>query len=179
MPCSPLTAPPRDNRGREDLPQQAGALRRVGLEHGQVDVAVAGVAGAQDQPAPAAGDLSHLGQEPGHGRARHDRVHDVVGPGALGSPERPLPRLDQAAGGRGGGPGPGGPRDRVIGGVGPIPGRPLTCSPPAGTPSPDASTASTPSTCWRVTPYLTARIPPAFVAMVPPRLALISPGKTG
>src|SRR6266704_1751752 len=48
----------------------------------------------------------------------------------------------------------------------------LRCFPPARSTSPEASTASTPSTWWRVTPYLTARIPPAFVAMVPPMLAL-------
>ena len=40
--------------------------------------------------------------DPKNTRARHDRVHDVVGPGALGGPERPLPRLDEAARGRGG-----------------------------------------------------------------------------
>ena len=55
----------------------------------------------------------------------------------------------------------------------------LTIFPPVRSTSPDASTASRPSTWWRVTPYLTARIPPALVAMVPPRLALISPGYTG
>ena len=45
--------------------------------------------------------------------------------------------------------------------------------------SPVASTASSPSTWCRVTPYFTARMPPAFVATLPPRLALYSPGNTG
>ena len=45
--------------------------------------------------------------------------------------------------------------------------------------SPSASTASRPSTWWRVTPYFTARIPPAFVATLPPSDALFSPGHTG
>ena len=45
--------------------------------------------------------------------------------------------------------------------------------------SPVPSTASTPSTWWRVTPYFTARIPPALVATLPPRLAEYSPGNTG
>ena len=39
--------------------------------------------------------------------------------------------------------------------------------------SPVPSTASRPSTWWRVTPYFTARMPPALVATLPPRLALV------
>ncbi len=45
--------------------------------------------------------------------------------------------------------------------------------------SPPGSTASRPSTWWRVTPYFTARMPPALVATLPPRLAEFSPGNTG
>src|SRR5437879_8851438 len=45
--------------------------------------------------------------------------------------------------------------------------------------SPVPSTASTPSTWWRVTPYFTARMPPALVATLPPSDALFSPGNTG
>jgi hypothetical protein len=44
--------------------------------------------------------------------------------------------------------------------------------------SPVGSAACSPSTLWRVTPYLTARMPPALVPTLPPTLALSSPGKT-
>jgi hypothetical protein len=55
----------------------------------------------------------------------------------------------------------------------------FTTLPPQRITSPEASTASTPSTWWRVTPYFTARMPPALVPTFPPRLALYSPGNTG
>lgn len=50
--------------------------------------------------------------------------------------------------------------------------------PPVRMISPVGSTASSPTTWCRVTPYLTARIPPAFVPTLPPTLALSSPGWT-
>ena len=55
----------------------------------------------------------------------------------------------------------------------------FTNLPPARITSPVPSTASMPSTWWRVTPYFTARMPPALVATLPPRLADCSPGNTG
>ena len=55
----------------------------------------------------------------------------------------------------------------------------FTNLPPVRITSPLASTASRPSTWWRVTPYLMARIPPALVATLPPSDALDSPGNTG
>ena len=55
----------------------------------------------------------------------------------------------------------------------------FTNLPPVRMTSPVGSTASSPSTWWRVTPYFTARMPPALVATLPPRLALFSPGNTG
>ena len=102
MPCSPLMAPPRSSPASEHVAQDVAAHVRVGLEHRQVDVAVAGVAAARDPRARGPGDLGHLGQVLGDRRPGHHHVEDVVGVVGLGHPERLLPGVDEGGAGGGG-----------------------------------------------------------------------------
>ena len=79
--------------GGEQLEHQL--LRtRILLEHGEVHVAVTGVAAAGDPCAVASPMLATAAMNSGIG-AGHDDVDDVVGAVRLGDPERLLARVDQ------------------------------------------------------------------------------------
>ena len=82
-------------RRPEDLPGDRLALRHVGLEHGQVHVAVAHVPAAQDEGSVLGRQLGHPGQVVGDGGPGDDGVEDVVRAGGLGHEEKPLPGRDQ------------------------------------------------------------------------------------
>src|SRR5690242_8997355 len=72
---------------REDVADQPTPRVPVGLEDGEVHVAVARVTAADDQRPALAGQLTDLRHVPGDRRARHHHVDDVVGTGCLRGPE--------------------------------------------------------------------------------------------
>ena len=68
------------DRRPQDLAFEGMPLLRIGLEHGEVHVAVADVPAARDEGAVLAGQLGHPGQVVGDGGARDDGIDDVIGP---------------------------------------------------------------------------------------------------
>ena len=114
---------------------------------------------ARHDPGHGRGDLVEGGE-----RGQHRGGVGAAGGGASASPRSRAPAC---------------PRSRSSSWVRSYPVEVFTNLPPVRMTSPLASTASRPSTWWRVTPYLTARMPPALVATLPPSEALDSPGEHG
>ena len=79
------------HRDPEDLTGERLALLDVGLEDGEVDVAVAHVAAPADERLVRRRQLGDLGQVVGDGGPGDDGVDDVVGARRLGHEEQPLP----------------------------------------------------------------------------------------
>src|SRR5918994_2620514 len=79
----------------EQPAQHLVALLGVGLEHREVDVAVAGVTAPGDQRLIGLPELGDLGHELRYGGARNHDVDDVVGVVRLGDPERLLAGVDE------------------------------------------------------------------------------------
>ena len=81
--------------GGEDLPKQLLEALGVGLKHGQVHVAVAGVATPHDHRPALLRNYGHLCQKLGDLRARDHGVDDLTGAGCLGGEEGALACFDQ------------------------------------------------------------------------------------
>ena len=90
---------PGVDRRPQDLAFEGFPLLLVGLEHGEVHVAVADVPAARDEGAVLACQLGHPCQVVGDGGAGDDGIDDVVGPRGLRHEEQSLPGHDEVRAG--------------------------------------------------------------------------------